>query len=122
MSLTEDHNTATYQIKSISPGKIGVNDETLTHSFIISANQLIKNWHPSSVDAITEDDLLQLLIAKPDIILIGTGEKSIIIPAKKLACLIEKKFHAECMNTKAACHTYTILSAEGRNVVAGIIL
>lgn len=122
MLLSEDHSFATYQIQSISPGKISVNGEVYTRSLIISPDKLITNWKPTSVESLTDDDLLLLLELKPEIILLGTGEKSIIPPAKKLACLLEKNFHVECMNTAAACRTYTILIAEGRKVVAGLIL
>jgi uncharacterized protein len=122
MLLTQDHSDAQYQITSFSPGKIGINDKTYTSSVIISLNQLIDNWRPRNVDMITDDDLLLLLALKPDIILLGTGEKSIMLPAKKLACLLEKNFYVECMNTAAACRTYTVLAAEGRNVVAGLLL
>lgn len=122
MLLTEDNNDALYQIKSILPGKININGETYTHSLIVSRDKLITDWNPNSIDTLTDDDLLLLLTLKPDIIVLGTGEKSIILPAKKLACLLEKKFHVECMNTAAACRTYMVLSAEGRNVVAGLLL
>ena len=70
----------------------------------------------------TDDDLKQLLETKPDIILLGTGEKSVILPATKIAVLLEKQYHVECMNSVAACRTYTILIAEGRKVVAGLII
>lgn len=122
MSLSEDHSTATYQIKSFSPGKIGINDKTYTNSIIISPTQLIADWHPRTVDMITDADLQLLLTLHPSIILLGTGEKSRILPAKKVACLLEKNFHVECMSTAAACRTYTVLSAEGRHVVAGLII
>lgn len=120
--LSEDQNNAAYQINSFEPGKIVINKEVLTHSVIISPNQLIKNWHPKTVDEMSENDLLQILALKPDIILIGTGEKSMVLPAKKLAPLLQKQFHAECMSTQAACRTYMILSAEGRNCVAGLMV
>lgn len=122
MILSEDHSNATYQIKSISPGKIVINNETYTNSIIISAEKLISPWAPKNSSDITDADLLQLLELKPEIILIGTGESSMILTAKKLAPLLEKQFHVECMNTKAACRTYTILISEGRKVVAGLIL
>ena len=122
MVLSEDHSDATYQIQSISPGKISINGETYTRSLIISPDKLITNWKPLSISTLTDDDLLLFLELKPEIILLGTGEKSIIPPAKKLACLLEKGFHVECMNTAAACRTYTILIAEGRKVAAGLIL
>ncbi len=122
MVLSEDNSNATYQIKSISPGKIVINEETYANSVIISPEKLISPWAPKNSNDITDDDLLQLLKLKPEIILIGTGERSVILPAKKLAPLLEKQFHVECMNTQAACRTYTILISEGRNVVAGLIL
>lgn len=122
MILSEDHSNATYQIKSISQGKIVINNETYSNSVIISPEKLISPWAPKNSSDITDADLLPLLELKPEIILIGTGENSVILPAKKLAPLLEKQFHVECMNTKAACRTYTILISEGRKVVAGLII
>lgn len=122
MILSEDHSNATYQIKSISPGKIVINNEIYTNSVIISAEKLISPWAPKNINELTDTDLLQLLELKPEIILIGTGERSVILPAKKLSPLLKKQFHVECMNTKAACRTYTILISEGRKIVAGLII
>ncbi|MDP1573469.1 MAG: MTH938/NDUFAF3 family protein [Coxiellaceae bacterium] len=122
MIISEDQNSATYQIHSISAGKIVVNGASYSNSLIISPNQFIPNWPPKNADMLTDDDLLKLLVCKPEIILLGTGEKSIVLSSKKLAVLLEKQFHVECMNTAAACRTYTILSSENRNVVAGLIL
>jgi len=122
MVLSEDHSNATYQIQSISAGKININGETYTNSLIISPEKLLLNWKPSSVATLTDEDLLLFLEFKPDIILLGTGEKSIIPSTKKLACLLEKQYHVECMNTAAACRTYTILISEGRKVVAGLMI
>lgn len=122
MVLSEDHSNATYQIRSVSAGKIVINNETYTTSVIISPEKLIAPWRPTTVDALTETDLQLLLTSKPEIILLGTGQHSTILPAKKLACLFEKNYHVECMNTAAACRTYTLLIAEGRQVVAGLLL
>lgn len=120
--LTEDHSNAAFQIQSISPGKIIINKKPYENSVLISADKLISPWHPKNAAEITESDLLQILELKPDIILIGTGEKSVILPAKKLTPLLEKQFHVECMNTAAACRVYTILVSEGRKVAAGLII
>ena len=122
MMISEDQNSATYQIQSVSPGKIVINNTSYSNSLIISPNQLITDWHPKNTDRITDEDLLRLLECKPEIILLGTGEKSVILPNKRLAPLLEKQFHVECMSTAAACRTYTILSSENRNVVAGLLL
>jgi len=122
MVLSEDHSNATYQIQSVTFDGIKINNVIYSNSLIISPDKLIPNWKPITIDTLTDDDLLLFLAFKPEIILLGTGERSIILPAKKLACLLEKQFHIECMNTAAACRTYTILASEGRKVVAGLIL
>lgn len=122
MVLSQDHSDATYQIQSISPEKIVINNETYTNSVIISPNKLISPWHPKNIETLTDADLLLFLDLNPEIILLGTGEKSMIPPAKKLAALFEKQFHIECMNTAAACRTYTVLISEGRKVAAGLMI
>lgn len=122
MILSEDHNSAVYQIKSFSTNTIKINNNTYHRSLIISPNHLVTDWKPTSIATLTDEDLLLLLTCKPDIILLGTGERSIIPPAKKLATLFEKQFQCECMSTPSACRTYAVLSAEGRNVVAGLLL
>ena len=122
MILSQDYSNATYQIQSFSPGKVVINHETYTHSVIISAEKLISPWSPVNIETVTDADLLLFLDLNPEIILLGTGEKSMMLPAKKLACLTEKQFHIECMSTAAACRTYTVLISEGRKVAAGLII
>ncbi|MCX7121164.1 MAG: MTH938/NDUFAF3 family protein [Gammaproteobacteria bacterium] len=122
MVLTQDNSNATYQIQSITAHNIKINNEIYTHSLIVSPEKLMPNWKPQSIEAITDEDLLLFLDFKPDIILLGTGINRVIPRAKKLACLLEKQFHIECMNTAAACRTYTVLISEGRKVTAGLII
>lgn len=122
MILSEDHSDATYQIQRISGNAVTINNQTYTRSLIISPERLITDWNPVTIDTLSNDDLLIFLELNPEIILLGTGERSVILPAKKLTSLLEKQFHIECMNTAAACRTYTLLIAEGRKVVAGLIL
>ena len=122
MILSEDKCNATYQIQAVFDDCIVINKEKHTKSLVISPDQLIENWKPISVDMLTPEDLLLLITLNPEIILLGTGKKSVILSAKQLAPLLKKQFHLECMSTVSACHTYTILCAEGRRVVAGLII
>lgn len=122
MVFTQDFSDAMIQIQSYSNDYVMINDVKHTSSLIISPNQLITNWPPARAQAITEADLLALCTQKPDVILLGTGSKSIILPPQVLAPLLEKQYNVECMSTPAACRTFTVLSAEGRHVVAGLII
>lgn len=122
MILSEDQSDATYQIQRISADNITINGQIYSNSLIISPDRLITDWKPTNIETLTDDDLRLLLEFHPEIILLGTGKHSIIPSAKKLAPLLEKQFHVECMSTAAACRTYTVLISEGRKVVAGLII
>ena len=122
MSLIEDKSQATYQIQSYSPDGAVINGEQYSKSLIISPDRLLPDWPVRDLDAINDQYLLQLLDFQPNIILLGTGLRSIIPPAKTLQVLLSRQFQVECMSTPAACRTYTVLAAEGRRVVAGLIL
>ncbi|MCX7124489.1 MAG: MTH938/NDUFAF3 family protein [Gammaproteobacteria bacterium] len=80
MVLSEDRSNATYQIQSVSNQSIKINNEIYKQSLIISPDKLMPHWKPVSIDTLTDDDLLLFLDFKPEIILLGTGERSIIPP------------------------------------------
>lgn len=122
MQLTEDHNNAIFQINALLSDGIVINHKKYVNSLVLAPDVVLENWGPTSPETLTEAHISKLLDFKPEIILIGTGKKSLILPNKTLEILLKNQFHAECMNTSAACRTYTILSAENRRVVAGLIL
>ncbi len=120
--LTEDTSNAQYKIHAYNENEIIINKIAYHDSLIISSDQLIKHWHPHSTESIQPDDLLAFIELSPDIILLGTGKKSVILPPTVLAPLLEKNYNVECMSTAAACRTYMALSTEGRKVAAGLII
>ena len=71
---------------------------------------------------ILEDDNGNLIDLHPTILLIGTGHILQFPDIKLYGDLMNKTIGVEIMNTHAACRTYTILSAEGRSVVAAILI
>ncbi|EKD54436.1 MAG: hypothetical protein ACD_60C00085G0002 [uncultured bacterium] len=122
MSLAEDKSIATYQINAYSPGKITINNAVFMQSLIISADKLWTSWRPRSVADLNDLDWEPFLTLPIEIILLGTGEKSMILRANQMQPLLQKQFHVECMSTSAACRTYTALIAENRRVAAGLII
>lgn len=63
----------------------------------------------------------RLLELKPDIVIIGTGEKSIFPHDKHLRIFLENKIPYEFMATDAACRTFNVLISESRNVLAVLL-
>ena len=114
MDFTLDTSPSHYQIRSYERGKIVVNEETITQNLIISANKLIYPWDENNLEPILE--------LKPVIVLLGTGETFKILTPSFLSCFYKNNIGVEVMNTSAASRTFNVLAAEGRNVVAGLIL
>lgn len=121
-SLELDENHAAYQIRAYAPGTLQINEKIFTTSVIVTPTQLIENWSPQIVNELTSGSLSLIVDLKPDVLLIGTGAKHVLIPAEIYGELINSGIGVEVMDTSAACRTYNALSAENRNVVAALII
>lgn len=122
MELILDSNSAKYQIQNYCDNKIQINNHWYTKSLIISSEQLIENWPPQQIDELKSEHFSDILMLKPTIVIIGTGQQQHFIASNVLQDLISQQIGIEVMNTAAACRTFTVLTSEGRNVVAALIL
>lgn len=121
MQISLDTNSATYQIRAYEAHRIRVNNEWITHSFIITPNQLINPWRPGSVNDLKISDIDPIVALNPEVVLLGTGTKINFLNPKLLAPLYTLHVGVEIMDTAAACRTYNVLMSEGRNVVAALL-
>lgn len=122
MEIQEAFNDSNYIIRAYEADKIIVNEEGFSQSFIITRTQLLHPWPVAHVDELHLDLLHCLVELKPQLVLLGTGRHFRLLSSKNLAPLLERGIAVECMDTRAACRTYTALSAEGRSVAAALIL
>lgn len=120
--LILDENNAKYQVRGFKPGFIQVNEETMTHSIIIAPEKLIDNWEPQHISELKAEHLKLIIEMRPTILLIGTGTTLQFPPIELYGDLINHGIGVEIMDTSAACRTYNALTAEGRNVVAALII
>lgn len=121
LTLDEDKHS-TYQIQRYEPGCVWINQVTYSASLIIKPHVLITGWRPKQVSDLTLDDFDPIINDKPDVLILGTGETLILPPEPLLQTLYEKGIGIECMNNRAACHTYTALASEHRHVVACLLI
>jgi len=122
MPLTLDDNNATFQIRAFKPGFIQINDTTFTQSVNISPTQLVADWPPQTFTELTAVHLEIIKTLKPAILLLGVGSKLEFPSIEIYGDLLNLGIGVEIMNTSAACRTYTILTAEERNVIAALII
>ena len=122
MLLNEEKHTGKYIIHSYKPGKVVINDREYINSVILSPIELIADWPPQSIQELTEADLEVMVLQRPELILLGTGEKQHFPAITLLRVFIEKNIGYEIMDTGAACRTYNLLISENRKVVAGLLI
>jgi len=101
---------------------ISVGGRKLSRSFILTPQRLIEDWPPVSLDALCAADLEILMTLGHPIVLLGTGLRQRFPPPALLQPLIERRIGVEVMDSFSACRTYNILIAEGREVIAAIIV
>jgi len=111
-----------YLIRAHTADSITIGNTAYTQSLVISPASLLTDWGPQSGDVLAATDLDVLLELGPELVLIGTGAKQVFPSGSVLQSIVERQIGYEIMNTPAACRTYNILVAEGRTVVAGLII
>ena len=113
-------------ITGFSSGESGrfveINKQRHTRNLIVTANKLILDWQATDFSSLSEADFVQIVDLKPEVVLLGTGEKHQFLHPKIVQKLTENNIPLECMTTAAACRTYNFLMSEGRNVAAALIL
>jgi len=109
-------------ITGYGDGYIAVNTQRYTRPVIVTPNREISDWDVENFAALTRGHFEALLELKPEIVLLGTGERQQFPRPELTRVLTEAGVGVEAMDTKAACRTYNILMSEGREVLAAIIV
>ena len=111
-------------IKGYGDGFFKLNeDEIIEGNIIITQNNVLKWNFLDSFNEINIDSFSQLynLNENVDILLLGCGNKHLMMPAELQMNLRKKGLNVETMTTGAACRTYNVLLSEGRDVAACLI-
>jgi len=104
------------------PGYVVVNQKRYDNNLITMPDHIIDNWQVQTFEQLSEEHFEILLTFQPEIVLLGTGA-TLRFPSPLITKkLIEIKTGVEVMDTNAACRTYNILMAEGRNVAAALLI
>ena len=109
-------------VTGTGPGWIRVGTDEYRENVILLPDAVIKGWAPAGVDALTAGEFAALLSHKPEIVLLGTGATQRFLHPRLLAPLTDARVGVETMDTRAACRTFNILVAEGRRVLAALVM
>ena len=101
-------------------GDIAINQTRHETSVVVAADRLLFDW-PARWDDLAVGHFELLLSLKPEIVILGSGARQRFPHPALFQSLTAARIGVEAMDTPAACRTYNILIAEGRNVVAAVI-
>lgn len=121
MIIQQDESSATYQINRYEPGKIWINQQCYNESLILRPHRL-QTWRPRQLNELCAADFLSLEEDLPKILLLGTGKDLLIPPEELFIPFFQKGIGVEFMDSRAACHTFTVLASEERAVAACILI
>ena len=109
-------------ITGYGAGWVQVNETRYHSSLILTADQLLAEWPVPDMGRLTEELMRPLIELRPEVMLLGTGARQRFPTAGLLRVLAQSGVGYEIMDTAAACRTFNILMAEGRQVAAALIL
>ena len=107
-------------IQSYSSGQFRVSGKIYKQSILVAPHHCA-DWQRDGV--LSLDDFQPLIDVRDsiDVVLVGTGAKTVFLTPDVKRALREAGLHVECMDTGAACRTYNVLMAEARRVVAALM-
>ena len=109
-------------VTGTGPGWVRVGTQDYRSSVVLTPSQVDAGFAPQGFEGLAAGDFQRLLASSPEIVLLGTGASQRFPHPRVIAPLLEARVGIEVMDTRAACRTYNILVAEGRNVVAALIV
>lgn len=122
MQLNQDPVNHGHEIKAYTPGEIKVDDQTFTENILLSPHQAVRTWVPVNLQNLDEATLEALAESNPKVIILGCGQSMTLPPQSVYTFFYQRNIGLEVMTTYAACRTYNVLAAEGRDVLAALIV
>lgn len=111
-----------YQINGVDSDAVIINRQRYTQPVIVSEQALSTDWFQGAWETLDAEQLAAILDFTPEVVLLGTGDKQRFIHPRHTQAFLAANIAVECMTTAAACRTFNILTAEGRKVVAALLL
>lgn len=99
----------------------GVSYNAAASQLIVLPERLIEAWTNASASTLGDAEIATLRGLGAEIILLGTGRRQIFPAAEWRRAFAAAGIGVEIMDTPAACRTYNILAAEGRQVAAALL-
>jgi uncharacterized protein len=109
-------------IQRASHDTVIISGQTYLHSVLVPSNAPVVPWPATSLDMLTAEHMALILPLQPELVILGSGPRLRFPHPGMLQALMAARIGVETMDTVAACRTYNVLAAEGRRVVAALLV
>ena len=117
-SSTEKYQTVTGYDRS----GVEINAQRFDYSVLVMPEVATRPWNVTRFEDLTAAHFEQIAADKPDVVILGTGERQRFVHPRLIASLSNLRIGVESMDSHAACRTYNILMGEGRKAVLALII
>lgn len=122
MKLQPDKQPSLNTVSAYGPDYIEINAQRYTNSLLLSPESPVIEWSCTRFEDIKIKDFEQIAKLEPAVVIFGSGQRIRFPQPALIAPLIARNIGLETMDLQAACRTYNVLMAEGRKVVAALLI
>ncbi|SEO79352.1 Uncharacterized conserved protein, contains Mth938-like domain [Luteibacter sp. UNC138MFCol5.1] len=122
MDLSFEHQGEYLFVRRVGPSTVTIVDRDFHQSLLVTPNEVVEDWPVTDAAQLSLTDVETIAALKPEVVLLGTGERQVFPPAEVMAAFLRRGIGIEAMTNGSAARTYSLLAAEGRKVLAAFIL
>jgi uncharacterized protein len=122
MQFIRENSDQANAILACTDREVRLQGRSIAGSVILTRDKVLENWRPPDVDALSIGDFEALVALRPEVVLLGTGERQRLPGAALYADFAARGIGLEVMDNRAACRTFNVLLGEFRDVAVALIL
>lgn len=122
MKLHSQNNEAYQTVTGYDAGGVEINAQRYDYSLLVMPEAPPRPWPVARFEDLTQEHFDVIEQDKPDVVIVGTGERQRFVHPKLIKALSARRVGVESMDSHAACRTYNILMGEGRKVTLALII
>ena len=116
MRLSLDDSGQRFVIRGFTESSVRVNHDEYFKSFLLTPERIVSDLSFKTVSELAPASLNELMIDDPEVLIVGTGPRTLRASAAVQAAFLRAGVGIEFMDTGAACRTFTVLASELRRV------
>jgi uncharacterized protein len=122
LKLQPDRVEGVNVVSNLAADSVSINGVPHRSSILVPWQGPVEAWGGASLEVLKAEDFARIAEFGPELVIFGSGPRLRFPPAALMRPLIDKRIGMETMDTAAACRTYNVLVAEGRRVIAALLL